>query len=353
MVKEDKKEKKETTKKSPEDKKMQNYLATIILLGGLLLGSVFVDVAQLIQGQGISQKRLQDKDLFEYNERTWVAFDDPTIPLTIINDKDCEECGTENAILGLKAAIPTLVPTEIDMTSNKGKELLSKIDVKMIPAFIFTKDIEKSDVYERIKNILTQKDDMYILDASMIGIQGKYVETPTFDSQDKSVLGNPKAKTEIIVFSDFQCPYSKLFYQSLDTVVKDAKYKDNVQVTFKHLPLSFHQRAEDAANASECADDQGKFWEMYDMIFQKQEEWGEDENNAKFKLYAAGLGLDTAKFNSCIDEKKFQGEIDGDKQLAQDYNISGTPAIFINDEFVNGAIGADDLKKKIDAALAK
>jgi predicted DsbA family dithiol-disulfide isomerase len=350
MIKEKEKEEVEIIEeeKPKKDKKAQNYLAALILLAGLLLGSVFVDIAQLIQGQGISQKRLADKDLFEYNGKTWVAYSDPVIPLTIVNDKECEECSAENAILGLKAAIPTLVPTEIDMNSDKGKEILAKINVKMIPAFVFTKEIEQSEVYERIQNILSQKDDLYILDSAMLGISGKYVETPSFDSQDKSVLGNPNAKISVIVFSDFQCPYSKLFYESLDEVVKDNNYKDKIKVSFKHLPLSFHQRANDAALASECADEQDKFWEMYDIIFQKQEEWQGDTDGARFKQYARTLGLDTTKFNQCVDGKKFQSEIDSDKKQAQDFNISGTPAIFINNDFVSGAIGADDFKKRID-----
>jgi len=349
-VKEEKKEQKEE-KPEKKDKKAQNYLAAIIILAGLLLGSAFVDVAQLIQGQGISQKRIEDKDLFEYGGKTWVAFDDPAIPLTIVNDKTCENCDIESAVLGLKAAIPTLVPEEIDVEDKKGEEILAKIDVKMIPAFIFTKSIEKSEVFDKIQSILTQKDDLYVLDASMLGITGKYVETPPFDSQDKSVLGNPDAKTNIIIFSDFECPYSKIFYDSTDKLIKEGDYKDKVKITFKHLPLSFHKRANDSAMAVECADEQEKFWDMYDVLFQNQAEWSKTEGNDVFKKYARNIGLDAAKFSQCVDGKKFQDEIDADKKLAKDFNISGTPAIFINDEFVSGAIGFPELKAKIDSAI--
>lgn len=343
--------KKEKKNRRKPNKTTQNYLAVIILLVGLLAGSVFVDVAQMVKGEGISKKVLDGKDAVEYAGKTWVAYNDPIVDLTIVNDETCETCKTESAVLGLKAAIPTVVPREISVNSDEGKALLAKAQSKTIPVFVFGKAIEKTDVFSKIQNMLTQKDDMYLLDTSVLGISGKYTQTPPFESKNQEVLGNKDAKVSIIEFSDFQCPYCKLFYQALDQLVKQDEYKNKVKVSFKNLPLSFHPRANDAALAVECSGEQGKFWDMYNTLFSKQDDWKSTTNKDKFKTYAAQLKLDTAKFNKCIDNAETQADIDADKNLAKDFNISGTPAIFINDEFVSGAIKYDELKAKIDSLL--
>ncbi|MFH1182675.1 MAG: thioredoxin domain-containing protein [Candidatus Moraniibacteriota bacterium] len=339
---------------SGRDKTVQNYIAAIILLAGLLAGSIFVDVADLVKGQGISQKLLAGKDIFvDPSGRTWVASNDPLVELTIVNDESCAECKTDSAILGLKSAIPTVVPTTISSASEEGKKLIAKTGSKVIPVFIFGKSVEKTEVFPKIENLLTAKDDIYTLDTSVLGITGKYTEVPPFESKNQTILGNPDAKVSIIEFSDFQCPYCKLFYDALDQLAKDPAYKDKLKVSFKNLPLSFHAKSNDAAMASECAGEQGKFWEMYGALFTKQADWQNATNNDKFKSYAAGLKLDTAKFNQCLDTNKLQGDIDADKELAKNFGISGTPAIFINDQFVSGAIKIEDLKARVDELLAK
>lgn len=340
--------------KTGKDKTIQNYIAIIILLAGLLAGSIFVDVSDLVRGEGISQKRLAGKDIFvDRTGKTWVASNDPVVDLTIVNDENCQECNVDSALLGLKSALPTVVPKVVSVDSAEGKKLLASSGSKVVPVFILGKAIEKTEVFPKIQNLLTQKDENYILDTSVLGITGKYTDLPPFESKNQEVLGNPDAKVTIIEFSDFQCPYCKMFYDSLDQLLKTGDYKTKVRVAFKNLPLSFHSRSNDAAMASECAGAQGKFWDMYSLLFSKQADWQNTTTNDKFKAYAAQLKLDTAKFNSCIDNKELQSDIDADKELAKQYNISGTPAIFINDEFVSGAIKLDDLKAKVDALLAK
>lgn len=340
--------------KDAKDKTIQNYLAVIILLAGLLAGSIFVDVTDLVRGEGISQKRLSGKDIFvDRTGKTWVASNDPVIDLTIVNDENCQECNTDNAIVGLKSALPTVVPRTVSVNSDEGKKLLASSGSKVVPVFILGKNIEKAEVFPKIQNLLTQKEDSYILDTSVLGITGKYTQLPQFESKNQEVLGNPDAKVSIIEFSDFQCPYCKMFFDSLDQLLKTGDYKNKVKVSFKNLPLSFHSRSNDAAMTAECSGAQGKFWDMYSMLFSKQAEWQNTTTNDKFKQYASQLKLDTAKFNQCLDKAEQQGAIDADKELAKEYNISGTPAIFINDEFVSGAIKFDDLKAKVDALLAK
>jgi peptidylprolyl isomerase len=128
---------------------------------------------------------------------------------------------------------------------------------------------------------------------------------------------------------------------------------------YRDLPLtSIHQYAQKAAEASECADDQGKFWEYHDLLFANQSAIDVDS----LKAYAVRLGLDTASFNNCLDSGKQTSEVQKDAQDAQSYGAGGTPAFFINGRFVSGAIPFDDyqdssgatqpgFKSIIDAAL--
>jgi protein-disulfide isomerase len=119
-----------------------------------------------------------------------------------------------------------------------------------------------------------------------------------------------------------------------------------------------HPNAQKAAEASECADDQGKFWEYQDLLFANQGAL----DVASLKSYAAQLSLDTATFNDCLDTGKQTAEWQKDQQDGTSYGVSGTPAFFINGRMVTGAIPFADyttqagtqpgFKSIIDAALA-
>jgi protein-disulfide isomerase len=100
---------------------------------------------------------------------------------------------------------------------------------------------------------------------------------------------------------------------------------------FRDFPLnSIHQYAQKAAEASECADDQGKFWEYHDLLYDNQSALDVDS----LKGYAAELGLDTATFNDCLDNGKQTAEVDKDSEDARSYGAPGTPVFFVNGELV-------------------
>jgi len=164
---------------------------------------------------------------------------------------------------------------------------------------------------------------------------------------DDPRLGGKDAKVRIVLFSDYQCPYSA----KAEPVVKQIHdtYGDNVLIAFRDLPLDFHQFAMSAAIASECADEQGKFWEYHDKLFENQQAL----DTISLKKYAADLGLDTAKFDKCVDNKETEEEVKADMADAQSAGVTGTPIFFINGEQVVGAQPFETFKQKIDTALAK
>ncbi len=237
------------------------------------------------------------------------------------------------------------------MDSEEGKALAEKFNVKSIPAFIFDENITKTDVYSQAQEIFEEKDGNYLMNTEQVGIKaGKYLETPSV-SEDDPQIGPEDAQVKVILFSDFQCPYCKSFYDNYRKAI--GEYKDQVLFVFKHIPLDFHKQAKNAAMSAECANEQGKFWEMADKLYATQADWSNTEGNARFKAYASALGLNAAKFNACLDGNKYQDKIDADLEEAQAYGISGTPAFFVNDQFFAGLVSYDELKKTLDEELAK
>jgi len=348
----DKEEGKEEEQKEIDYKKRnKNYLSIIILLAGLLVGSVFVDVAQFVSQRGISPRAMKQLSVIPLEGRTWVAYNEPVVTVQVVNDKNCKECDVTDAVKMMKRVIPTLLVKEVSFDSTDGKDLIDKMKIKSLPAFVFDDSITKTDIYVQAKDIFQKQDTNYLIDTAQIGIQpGKFLTLPEVKADD-SQTGPQDAKVKVIVFSDFQCPYCKTFYeQSLKKAMSD--YKDQVLFVFKEVPLAIHDKAIDSAMAAECAGDQGKFWEMADKLYGDQKTWSALKTFSATP-YATAIGLNLAKFNDCVSSKKFQDKITADNQAAQDFGISGTPAFFVNDKFFGGVVPYEQLKQTIDAQLAK
>jgi predicted DsbA family dithiol-disulfide isomerase len=335
-----------------DDKKIKNMISIIILLAGLFVGSIFVDVAQMVRGKGFSQKVLNKTDVFSLDGKTWVAYTEPVVKVQVITDENCEACKTDQPLVWFRRVIPTILPEKIDSNSMDGKNMLKDFGIKSIPAFIFSQDVEKTDFFSQAGALFTAKNGKDVLQTSQLGIEpGKFVENPAISDQDIQI-GVKDAKVKVVEFSDFQCPYCRAF--QLSTVQKMLKdYGDKILFVYKNLPLDIHPQAEPAALAAECANEQGKFEDYSTKLFSSQDDWAKSTGTQKFKTYAAQMGLNTTQFNKCLDDKKYQDKVSQDKNEASDFGISGTPAIFINDQFKGGAVSFDDIKKVLDEQLMK
>lgn len=348
---ENKQEEHEKVSKKDYEKKTKNLVSIIILLAGLFFGSLFVDVVQALKGSGYSAKNLNKAEIFEANGKTWVAYSEPAVKATVINDDSCENCDVSEVLVWLRRVLPTVSTEKVAFDSAEGKKMIETYGIKTLPALIFSPDIEKTDFYSQASVIFNKKDDNYVLNTSQLGIPaGKFLSSPEVNDSDAS-FGNKDSNVKVVVFSDFQCPYCKVFYQGLREAMKQSG--DKAFFVYKHFPLDIHPQAENAALASSCAQEQGKFWEYSDKLYQNQAAWGSAKDTSKFKEYARVLGLDAKKFNDCLDSKKYQDQINADKAEADDYGLSGTPAVFVNDQFQNGALTADQLKKMIDDQVNK
>lgn len=169
---------------------------------------------------------------------------------------------------------------------------------------------------------------------------------------DDPVKGNKNAKVVIVEFSDFQCPFcSRFFEQTLPLIQNDYIKTGKVKLIYRDFPLSFHQYAQKAAEAAQCANEQGKFWEYHDILFNRQNEWA-SSGETKFSDYAKELSLDVQKFNNCLSSGKYESEVKKDLQDGLSYGVQGTPTFFINGVAVVGAQRYDVFKQIIEQQLA-
>jgi protein-disulfide isomerase len=335
-----------------KDKKIKNLISLVILAGGLFLGSLFVDVIQLVKGGGFSPKKLSQTDVFSFVGKTWVAYTDPIIKVQVISDSTCTACNPDEVVLGLHRMLPTILTEKVDQNTPQGGDLIRKYSIKTLPAFVFSQDIEKTDFWSQAAQAFDKVDSAYVLKTADLGIQpGKYVESLTASADDIQI-GNKDSNVKLFLFSDFQCPYCKVFHE---TILKKviANYGDKVLIDFKNFPLSIHAQAQNAALAGACANEQEKFSVYADKLFATQTDWGKTTGTQSFKNYARDLKLDTAQFNQCLDSQKYADKIKSDTDYGNSFGISGTPSLFINDQLVNGQATYDDIKKIIDDDLAK
>ena len=157
-------------------------------------------------------------------------------------------------------------------------------------------------------------------------------------------VGSP---VTIIEFSDFQCPFCSRVIPSLDQA--KATYGDKLRLVFRQFPLSIHPQAPKAAEAALCANEQGKFWEMHDAMFGNQQKLAV----ADLKATAGGLGLDQAKFDACLDGGSMAEIVARDTADGSAAGVSGTPALFVNGRFINGAVPYEELAKVINDELSR
>ncbi len=184
--------------------------------------------------------------------------------------------------------------------------------------------------------------------------------TPTgdpADADDDEVKGKSSATVTLIEFTDYQCPFcSRHFEQTLPDIVKNYIDTGKVKYVVRDFPLSFHPNAHKAAEASECAGEQGKFWEMHDKLFAEQGSWsGAADASATFKGYAKALGL-KASFDTCLDNGDMAAEVDADLADGSAAGINGTPGFWIvsddgDSKSVSGAYPYATFQAAFDAML--
>lgn len=155
----------------------------------------------------------------------------------------------------------------------------------------------------------------------------------TIEGNTQNITGPESAKVTIVEFSDFQCPACKAVQPLVKGVV--AQYPEDVRLIYRHFPLlDIHPNAMMAAQASEVAADQGKFWEMHDLLFERQEEWSsirdQQELISKFGDYAQQIQIDKQLLVEKIQTDEIRDRVTKDMALATQLRVNATPTIYVN-----------------------
>ncbi|NOK10504.1 thioredoxin domain-containing protein [Corallococcus exercitus] len=248
----------------------------------------------------------------------------------------------------LKAEIDDKIPAPPE---EKIKEVFEGAKGQLPPGATYEQ--MKPQIVDFLSGQQKQEQAQKFFDSLRQGANVKYElpEPPRPPAERKQVAatgpskGPEGAPVTIVEFSDFQCPFCSRAIGTVDQVTKT--YGDKVRLVFRQFPLDFHKQAQKAAEASLCANDQGKFWEMHDKLFASQQALGVDD----LKKYAGELKLDTAKFNSCLDSGEKAATVKADQADGSKVGVSGTPAFFINGIMLSGAQPFDEFKSVIDAEL--
>jgi len=228
--------------------------------------------------------------------------------------------------------------------------------------------VKKEKLNERVKSENSgkiKKTLLWLIAIVVVAFGGyqlwQWINTPQPDPGASSILsvksddwvrGNPNARVTVIEYADFECPACKIY--STEVLPKiESEYKDNLRIVFRHFPLPQHKNALAASKAAEAAGMQGKFWEMADLLYEKQSEWDSVSNvQDKMVEYANFLVLNTDQFLSDYNSDIVSQSIKDNEDEAYMLRVDATPTFFVNGKKVNVNYGYDDLKNAIDNALA-
>lgn len=168
------------------------------------------------------------------------------------------------------------------------------------------------------------------------------------------IMGAPGAKLWIIIASDFQCPYCKMWHDQTYHALKES-YVDagRARMAYVNYPLDMHQQAKPAAEAAMCASAQRKFWEYHSALFVAQDSWAKaGDQSAVYDSLAGVVGADVARFRACTRSHVMRAVVEADHDRMQSGGVASTPTFFIGNQRVEGAQPLPVFKQAVDQALA-
>jgi protein-disulfide isomerase len=207
----------------------------------------------------------------------------------------------------------------------------------------------RDKILDKIRQVRTQK-------ARTAYIQALRVQTNVMVSlappsanvnlANANTLGNQNAAVRLVEFADYECPYCQKVAPDVSKLT--AEFGDKLAVTFKDFPLPMHAHAEKAAEAANCAAEQGKFWEYHDTLFRTKQ-----LDVDQLKQHAENLHLDLQQFNKCLDSGAEAAVVQKQREEGVTLGLSGTPSFFINGHFFSGALDYAALHEIITRQLSE
>lgn len=218
---------------------------------------------------------------------------------------------------------------------------------------------------ERRKKELNSRLKRYLIYAALLGILGYFgykafsfitAPTPEVAREPVNVVGSDwikgseEAEATLIEYGDFQCPACATYYPLVKQLLDD--YPDGLRVVYRHFPLSSHKYAYEAALASEAAGIQGKFWDMHNILFERQDDWVSLSNpEDKFVEYAEELELDSEKFHFDYGGDEVKGAVDADILSGNKLQVNATPTFYLNGRRLGPIRSYDEFSESVEEAI--
>lgn len=171
------------------------------------------------------------------------------------------------------------------------------------------------------------------------------------------VYGSTAGKVILIEYGDFECPACEAMYQTVSTI--KTLYKDDLTFIFRNFPLtSIHPNALAASTAAEAAGQQGKFYEMFDKLYQNQNAWAQlsgSQRDQTFQQYAKDIGLNITKYTQDLTSSAVSDKINRDQSTAATFNVDGTPTFVLNGKALPSSVSTDpaQLQQRVQDALTQ
>jgi protein-disulfide isomerase len=165
------------------------------------------------------------------------------------------------------------------------------------------------------------------------------------------VKGSATAPVEITEYADYQCPFCQTFATlQMPTIEERLITTGRLRWRYRDFPLQQHPHARLAAHSAACADEQGKYWEQHDRIYQGQQDWAGSRNAASiFRKYAGAVGLDLDRYDDCMQSGRYAGRIQADFNSGVEAGVSSTPTLLVNGRLYRGRFDSDAVTKLVDS----
>ena len=165
------------------------------------------------------------------------------------------------------------------------------------------------------------------------------------------VKGSATAPVEITEYADYQCPFCQTFATLQMPTIEERLIKTGrLRWRYRDFPLQMHPFARLASHSAACADEQGKYWQHHDRIYERQQEWSGARDAAPlFRNYAQELGLDLGRYDSCMESGKYAGRIQADYNSGVALGVSSTPTLLVNGRLHRGRFDSDAITKLVDS----
>jgi len=285
------------------------------------------------------------------------------VELLIVEDPACVNCQTDVFATQIKEnLINDLVIKKYSLETPEGKAFVDELKLKQLPVYLFSKGISKRDDWEgqlsqAFIRVNVQGSEYYMLNPQIVPTKIMIEEPKVMDNA--IIIGDKNAPVTIVEFTDFECPFCAIaegnpelveqfsvkmpgYVAPMPKVVEEYVENGKVKIVFYNNPIaSLHPLARTSHLAALCANEQDKFEEYANNLWAKRSEWSSkatsEDRVAIMKTYAKDLELKEEQFNTCLDTKKYDAQIDEELKLAQEYGVSGTPAFFVGKNFISGA----------------